>query len=312
MKKLLLLLILSCLASLFIGVGDLTLTGIIHADPAALELLFTSRLPRLSALLLSGAGLSIAGLIMQQVTQNRFAAPSTAGTIQFAKLGYIVSLVYLPFVNQLFVVFGSAMAGTLLFVSLIHKIKLKDVVLVPLIGIIIGEVIDSATSFIAYKFDVLQSLGNWSVANFSHILTGNFELLYIAIPVAFMGYWYAARISAVGMGKEFATNLGLNYQQVVMLGVMLVSVMSASVVMIVGQLPFLGLIVPNLVSAITGDNLRKNIPLTAIVGALLVLGCDIGGRLIVFPYEIPISIIISILGGLVFIYLIIKGKHNGR
>ncbi|CSC84726.1 vibriobactin and enterobactin ABC transporter permease [Vibrio cholerae] len=112
------------------------------------------------------------------------------------------------------------------------------------------------------------------------------------------------------MGKDFATNLGLNYQQVMIIGVALVSIMSATVVMIVGQLPFLGLIVPNLVSLYYGDNLRKNIPRTAIFGAMFVLLCDLVGRVIIFPYEVPISMIISILGGSVFIALILRGQRH--
>ena len=148
------------------------------------------------------------------------------------------------------------------------------------------------------------------MANFASILQGNYELLYIALPISVISYWYATRLSAVGMGKDFATNIGLNYQQVLFIGIMLVSIMSASVVMIVGQLPFLGLIVPNLVTQFYGDNLRNNIPLTAIIGAILILLCDVVGRVIIFPYEIPISMIISILGGVVFIFFIVKGKQN--
>ncbi len=177
-------------------------------------------------------------------------------------------------------------------------------------GIIFGNVVESAAHFIAYKYDAMQNLSGWSVANFANLLQGDYELLYIAVPVAIFSYLYATRISAVGLGKEFAINLGLNYQQVVVIGVLLVSVMTASVVMIVGQLPFLGLIVPNLVSHFYGDNLRRNIPLTALYGALIVLCCDIIGRLIIFPYEIPISMVIAILGGGVFIYLLLGGKQR--
>jgi iron complex transport system permease protein len=136
--------------------------------------------------------------------------------------------------------------------------------------------------------------------------------LYLAVPIVIFSYLYATRISAVGMGKDFATNLGLNYQKVVIIGVSLVSVMTATVVMIVGQLPLLGLIVPNLVSFFYGDNLKKNIPVTAVFGALLVLLCDVAGRLIIFPYEIPISLIINILGGIVFVLFVVKGRLHER
>ncbi|PHR87508.1 MAG: siderophore ABC transporter permease [Moritella sp.] len=310
MKKLLFLLVLLSIASVFIGVADLSFSAILAGDTDAIELLLISRLPRLLAILLSGAGLSIAGLIMQQISQNRFASPSTSGTIECAMLGYVLSLVFLGHGDSLLLIFGMAIAGTLLFIQFIHRIQFKNAIYVPLIGIIFGNVVSSAATFIAYKYDAVQNLSAWTVANFASILQGNYELLYIALPISIISYWYATRLSAVGMGKDFATNIGLNYKQVLFIGILLVSVMSASVVMIVGQLPFLGLIVPNLVAQFYGDNLRKNIPLTAIIGAILILLCDVIGRVIIFPYEIPISMIISMLGGTVFIFFIVKGKQN--
>ncbi|WP_264408114.1 iron chelate uptake ABC transporter permease subunit VctD [Vibrio owensii] len=310
MKKLLLVLIVLSVASLFVGVANMTPQQLFSGDAKALELFFTSRIPRLFAILLAGAGLSIAGLVMQQISQNRFAAPSTTGTIECAMLGYVMSVVFFGNGEQLWLVFAVSILGTLMFVQFIQRIQFKSVVFVPLVGIIFGNVVDAVTTFIAYKYDVLQSLSAWSVANFANILRGDFELLYIAVPVALLSYLFAARISAVGIGKDFAVNLGLNYQQVVTLGVLLVSVMSASVVMIVGQLPFLGLIVPNLVSYFYGDNLKRNIPLTAMYGAILVLACDLVSRLIIFPHEMPISIVISILGGVVFIAMLLRGKQS--
>ncbi|MCF7361808.1 MULTISPECIES: iron chelate uptake ABC transporter permease subunit VctD [Vibrio] len=312
MKRLLLALMLVSVASLFVGVGNLSLTSLLNHDPMSWQLLWTSRLPRLLAILLAGAGLSIAGLIMQQVSQNRFAAPSTSGTIECAMLGYVLSLVFFGDGSQLWLIFSVAMFGTLVFVWFIQSIQFKNAIFVPLIGIVFGNVVDSTATFVAYKYDAIQNLSAWKVANFANILQGDFELLYIAIPIAVFSYLYAARISAVGMGKDFAVNLGLNYNQVLVIGVCLVSVLSASVVMIVGELPFLGLIVPNVVSHFYGDNLRANIPRTAAFGALLVLLCDLAGRVIIFPYEVPISMIISMLGGIAFILLITKGmRHAG-
>lgn len=310
MKKLLLVLIVLSVASLFVGVANMTPQQLFSGDAKAIELFFTSRIPRLFAILLAGAGLSITGLVMQQISQNRFAAPSTTGTIECAMLGYVMSVVFFGNGEQLWLVFAVSILGTLMFVQFIQRIQFKSVVFVPLVGIIFGNVVDAVTTFIAYKYDALQSLSAWSVANFANILRGDFELLYIAVPVALLSYLFAARISAVGIGKDFAVNLGLNYQQVVTLGVLLVSVMSASVVMIVGQLPFLGLIVPNLVSYFYGDNLKRNIPLTAMYGAILVLVCDLVSRLIIFPHEMPISIVISILGGVVFIAMLLRGKQS--
>ncbi|WP_026960438.1 ABC transporter permease [Aliagarivorans taiwanensis] len=301
------------LASLLIGVIDLDIAALLNSESSSAHILLVSRIPRLLAICLAGAGLSIAGLIMQQIVQNRFAAPSTTGTIDCAMFGYIVALVALGDVDhwlQLLIIFGFAVAGTLLFVRFLQKLQFKNAVLVPLIGIMYGNVVSALTTFIAYKYDLVQTLSSWTVANFASVLKGNYEFLYLAVPASVLAYLYAARFSAASVGESFAKNIGLNYQRVVMVGVMLVAVLASSVVMIVGVIPFLGLIVPNLVSLFIGDNMRRNLPWTAYWGMVLVLACDIGGRLILFPFEVPISMIISIFGGLVFIGLILKDKSN--
>ncbi|MDR9829705.1 iron chelate uptake ABC transporter family permease subunit [Vibrio sp. FNV 38] len=300
-------------ASLFVGVANINLESLLAGDAHAIEILVSSRLPRLFAIGLAGAGLSVAGLIMQQIVQNRFAAPSTTGTIDCAMLGYIISLVFFSQLDnwiQLAVIMAFSVFGTLLFVRFIQRMQFKSAMLVPLIGIMYGNVVSSLTTFVAYKYDLVQTLSSWTVANFASVLKGNYELLYLAIPTSILAYLYASKFSAASIGETFAKNIGLNYRRVVMIGVMLVAVLSSSVVMIVGVIPFLGLIVPNIISQFMGDNMRKNLPWTAYWGALLVLICDVLGRVVIFPYEVPISMIISIFGGIIFIGLILKDKSN--
>ncbi|WP_295893510.1 iron chelate uptake ABC transporter family permease subunit [uncultured Vibrio sp.] len=300
-------------ASLFVGVANINLQSLLLGDAHAIEILTSSRLPRLFAIGLAGAGLSVAGLIMQQIVQNRFAAPSTTGTIDCAMLGYIVSLVFFAQLDnwvQLAIIMGFSVFGTLIFVRFIQRMQFKSAMLVPLIGIMYGNVVSSLTTFVAYKYDLIQTLNSWTVANFASVLKGNYELLYLAIPTSILAYLYASKFSAASIGESFAKNIGLNYRRIVMIGVMLVAVLSSSVVMIVGVIPFLGLIVPNIISQFMGDNMKRNLPWTAYWGALLVLVCDVIGRIVIFPYEIPISMIISIFGGVVFIGLILKDKSN--
>ncbi|CAE6953426.1 iron chelate uptake ABC transporter family permease subunit [Vibrio alginolyticus] len=299
--------------SLLVGVANVSLSQILAGDSHSLNILLVSRLPRLLAIILAGAGLSIAGLIMQQIVQNRFAAPSTTGTVDWAMFGYIIALIFFSDMSSwvhLITIFAFSVLGTVIFVRFLQRLKFKNTVLVPLIGIMYGNVVSSMTTFVAYKYDLVQTLGSWTVANFASVLRGNYEFLYLALPVSLLAYAYANRFSAASVGESFAKNIGLNYQRIVLIGVILVAVLSSSVVMIVGMIPFLGLIVPNLVSIFIGDNMRRNLPWTAYAGVILVLTCDIVGRLIIFPYEIPISMIISILGGSVFIYLVLRDKAN--
>lgn len=301
------------LTSLLLGAADVSFAGLFSGDEHAYDIYVISRIPRLIAIVLAGAGLSIAGLVMQQIMQNRFASPSTTGTIDCALLGYVVGLILLQQASQwsyLTVIFGFAVFGTLLFVRFLQQIQFKNVVLVPLIGIVYGNVISALTTFLAYKHDLVQTMSSWSVANFASVLQGNYEILFLAVPACILAYYYASQFSAASIGHSFAKNIGLDYQKVVFIGVVLIANSTASVVMIVGVIPFLGLIVPNVVSLFMGDNMKKILPWTAYWGVILVLSCDILGRLLIFPYEMPISMIISIFGGVVFIYLVVKDKAN--
>jgi len=299
--------------SLMIGVADLSATDFFSLNSEAKTILFDSRLPRLLAICLAGSGLSISGLIMQQIVQNRFAAPSTTGTIDCALLGYVLSLICFSSFSgwvHLIVIMGFALIGTLIFTRFLQHLKFKNTILVPLIGIMYGNVISSVATFIAYRYDLIQTLHSWRIANFASVLQGNYELLYLAIPASLLAYYFASEFNAASIGESFARNIGLNFQKIVLIGVMLVAVLSSAVVMIVGVIPFLGLIIPNLISLFLGDNLKRNLPWTAYWGTILVLICDISGRLIIHPYEVPISMVISLLGGVIFIMLILKDKSH--
>jgi iron complex transport system permease protein len=123
-------------------------------------------------------------------------------------------------------------------------------------------------------------------------------------------YLYAHQFTIAGLGEDFSKNLGLNYQFIINLGLVLVSVMTAIIVTVVGSLPFLGLIVPNSISAIKGDNMKNNLILTSFLGAVIVLICDIFGRLIIFPYEVSIGLTMGIIGSIFFLYFLMKGRRR--
>lgn len=314
-KKILagILLLVLALSSLLIGAADISLAALFNGDEHAYTIYISSRVPRLIAIILAGAGLSIAGLIMQQIMQNKFASPSTSGTIDCALLGYVIGLIFLGEASRwahLSTIFFIAVIGTLLFAQFVQRLQFKNAILVPLIGIMYGNVVSAFTTFIAYKYSLVQTLSSWEVANFSSVFKGSYEILYLAVPTCIIAYYYASQFSAASIGESFAKNIGLSYQKIILIGIILVAVSTSAVVMIVGVIPFLGLIVPNVVSLFLGDSMKRILPWTGYWGIILVLSCDILGRLIIFPHEVPISMIISILGGLVFIYLVLKDRSN--
>lgn len=311
----LLLALVLAITSLFVGVSNVSLATLFAPDTSAdvLRVLLVSRIPRTLALILAGSSMAIAGLIMQMLVRNRFVEPSTAGTTESAGLGLLtVTLLEpdTPIFGKMLVAAAFALAGTALFLRILRQVPLRDVLLVPLIGIMLGGVISAVTTFFAYRFDLLQSLGAWMTGDFSGVLRGRYELLWIGFLFAIAAYLAADRFTVAGMGRDFTTNLGLNYRRVMALGLTIVSLVSAVVVVTVGMIPFLGLIVPNVVSLMIGDNMRRSVPWVATLGAVFVLSCDIIGRTVRAPYEIPIGTVVGVIGSALFLYLLLRKRNH--
>lgn len=300
-------------ASLFIGVSDVSPANLLAGDGKAWSVFRVARVPRTLALILSGMSLAIAGTIMQLLARNRFVEPSTAGTVESASLGLLAVMLLapsLPVYAKMLCAAAFALAGTILFIQILKRIPLHSVLVVPLIGIMLGGIIRAVTNFFAYRHDMLQSVLVWTSGDFSSVIEGRYELLWIAAPLALAAYIAADRFTLAGLGESFTANLGSNYRQIMMLGLIIVATVTALTVVAVGQIPFLGLIVPNIVALAMGDNMRRTLPWIALSGAALVLVCDMAGRLIRFPYEIPVGTMMGVIGSALFLYLLLRGRHR--
>lgn len=306
-----------CVISVDIGAGDLSWPALRHdllagrLDSDAWQLLLISRVPRTLALLLAGVSLAVAGMMMQMLVRNRYVEPSTAGTMESAALGMLtVALLApgLPVVGKMLVATAFAMAGTLLFLGILRRVPLRSPFMVPLVGLVLGGVVEATTTFFAYRYEMLQSLRAWTVGDFSGVLRGRYELLWIGLGLSCAAMLAADRYTVVGMGRDFTTNLGLNHRKLLLTGLLIVSAIAAVVVVTVGSIPFLGLIVPNAVSMLLGDNVRRSVPWVALLGGGFVLACDILGRLVHFPYEIPIGTVVGIVGSALFLTLLLNRR----
>ena len=315
MKKryLVIMLILLSLVSLLIGAKNITISDLISFNNDSINVMLISRVPRLIAIILAGMGMSICGLIMQQISKNKFVSPTTAATVDFAKLGILFSMVVLTsasIMQKMITSFIFAVVGTMIFMKMIKAIKLKNIIFVPLVGMMLGKVVGSITSFIAYKYDLVQNVTSWMEGDMSLIMKGGYELLYLSVPMVILAFLYANKFTIVGMGEEFSINLGLNYNFVVNVGLVIVALISAVTIITVGNIPFLGLIIPNIVSLYSGDNLKKTLYHTALLGPVFLLICDILGRVIIFPFEISIGMMVGVIGSAIFLYMIIRGTKD--
>ena len=291
------------LASLFVGQYD-----IFGAEDGA-QMFAITRIPRTIALVLAGAAMAMCGLVMQMITQNRFVEPTTTGTTEWAGLGLLLVMIVAPdspLVVKMIVAVITAFIGTSIFFAFLQRITLRSSVIVPIVGIMLGAVVGAVSTFIALQTDMLQSLGIWFAGSFTGIIQGKYEPLLVVIVVVVAVFVAADRFTAAGLGEEFSTNIGLNYRAVVLLGTGLIAIATGIVTVVVGNLPFLGLIVPNIVSMFRGDDLRSNLPWVALTGIALVTVCDLLGRTIIAPFEVPVSLILAIVGAIVFIALIVR------
>jgi iron complex transport system permease protein len=290
----------------------MTLSQLFSLSGDAWLTLTASRLPRLAALVLTGVGLSVCGVILQQIVRNKFVEPATSGGLDAAKLGILLSLTLAPAwgaMGRMLFALVFCFAASLAFVAIVRRIRFRNTVLVPVIGLMYGGVLSAAAEFYAYRHNMLQNMQGWLLGDFSRIVQGHYEVIYLILPVVVLAYAFAHRFTVLGMGEDMAASLGLNYQAMAALGLMLVAVTVSATVITVGAIPFVGLVVPNLVALHCGDNLGRTLPIVALAGACLLLACDILGRLLIHPFEVPIGLTAGGVGGLMFLALIVWRKR---
>lgn len=259
--------------------------------------------------------MSVAGLIMQQLCMNKFVSPTTGATISSAQFGILLALLFMPsstLWSRAIFAFATAILGTWIFVWFIQRIQYKDVVMVPLVGIMFGNVIGGITNFLAYKYEMTQALSSWLVGHFSLVLKGRYEIVYLTVPLVILAFIFANHFNIVGMGKDFSKNLGVPYNFILFMGLTIAAMITASIVVVVGAISYIGLIVPNVIAMFKGDKIRGTLIDTALFGAVFVLVCDMIGRVVIEPYELPIELIIGILGSIIFIALLLYRLNHGR
>ncbi|WP_312815362.1 iron chelate uptake ABC transporter family permease subunit [Sedimentibacter sp.] len=292
--------------SLFIGVYD------IWGQDDGRNMFFITRVPRTVSLMLTGAAMSMSGLVMQLITQNRLVESTTTGTIEWAGLG--LSFVYLvipapTLVQRMTGAILFSFVGTMIFFWFLRRVKLRSSLIVPIIGMMLGAVISAISTFIGLVFKMTQNIETWFVGSFASVQIGRYEYLWLIVIVTFFIFIYADRLTLAGLGEDITTSLGLNYNKIVIIGTALISFAVGIVAVVIGNLPFLGLIVPNIVSMYRGDDLRSNLPWVCVLGMGTVTVCDIISRTIIMPFEVPVYLILGTVGAVVFIVILLRQRR---
>jgi iron complex transport system permease protein len=305
--------VLAIIVVIILGIISL-LTGVydIRGQEDGIEIFFITRVPRTVSLMLTGAAMSMSGLVMQLITQNRLVEPTTTGTIEWSGLGLLLVYLLVPaptLVQRMTGAIIFSFIGTMIFFLFLRRIKLRSSLIVPIIGMMLGAVISAITTFIGLVFQMTQNIESWFVGSFAQVQVGRYEYLWIIVIVTFLIFIYADRLTLAGLGEDVATSLGVNYNKIVLLGTALISVAVGIVAAVIGNLPFLGLIVPNIVSMYRGDDLRSNLPWVCVLGMGTITICDIVSRTLIMPFEVPVSLILGTTGSVVFISILLRQRR---
>lgn len=291
--------------SLFTGVYD------IRGQADGWNMFFITRVPRTAALMLTGAAMSMSGLVMQMITQNRLVEPTTTGTIEWAGLGLIFVYLLFPAPSLMLRMAGAivfSFVGTMVFFFFLRRVKLRSSLVVPIIGMMLGAVISAVSTFVGLLFNMTQNIETWFVGSFAPVQVGRYEYLWLIVIITIFIFFYADRLTLAGLGEDIATSVGANYNLIVILGTLLISVAVGIVAAVIGNLPFLGLIVPNVVSMYRGDDLRSNLPWVCVLGMGAITLSDIVSRVIIMPFEVPVSLILGTAGAVIFIIILLKQR----
>lgn len=294
------------IASVFTGAYDILKEG------NSTQMIFITRIPRTLALMLAAVAMSLSGIVMQLISQNKLVEPTTTGTIEWAGLGLLLVYVIIPNPSLFQRTTGAIIAsfiGSMVFFYLLRNIKLKSSPFVPIVGIMLGAVISAVSTFIGLEFNMTQVIEVWFQGSFAPIQRGRYEYLFVIILITIAIYRYADKLTIAGLGEDITTNLGLDYNQIILRANILIAIACGIVAAVIGNIPFLGLIIPNIVSLYRGDDLRANIPWVCLVSMIVMLASDILSRVIIAPFELPVSLILGSAGSIIFIVILLNQRR---
>lgn len=308
--------------SLSFGSASLSFSDIINGikgeNRAAEIILKNIRLPRSLGAMLAGAALATAGTVLQSVTQNDLCAPNIIGVNSGAGFGVILTLCFFPSLWAFLPL--SAFVGALISCSIVlgisfyggNKTKGSSIVLS---GVAVSSLLSAGISFFSLRYpDILSSYTAFSIGGFSGVRYSELIIPFATSLISFIILQLiTSRMNIMLLGDEYANTLGINVRSVRIIGIICSASLCASAVSFAGLLGFVGLIVPNIIKSIMGNDMRFNLSLSALFGAMLVTLSDLAGRILFAPTELPAGIIMSLIGAPFFLYLLIIRRHkHGR
>ena len=313
------LLIIGGFMSISIGSANIPLSDIIsaikqgdHTSKTYAIIMFV-RIPRTLAAILAGCALSVSGAILQSVLNNSLASPNVIGVNSGAGLFTVLIAAFFPASLHLTTV--AAFTGAILAVFLVYFIAQKigaSRMTIVLSGIAVSSFIGAITdTVLTLKPDTVIARTAFLIGGFSGITMEKISFAgWFIILALFTALIISYDMNILALGDESAKSLGLNVIRIRFICLILAAVMAGSAVSFAGQIGFVGLIIPHVSRFLVGYDNRILLPVSALLGSIFTLLCDLLARVLFAPFEIPVGIIMSFLGGPFFICLLIKGKRG--
>lgn len=304
-----------CLGAAKLSLQDLYVAVTQGADSGmAGRIFWYVRLPRTLACVVAGAGLAVSGAIIQNVLNNKLASPGIIGVNAGAGLAVTVSCAFGTLSG--WVIAGSAFAGALLAVLVVALTAQKvgaSKTTVILGGVAVNSFLNAITEAIINLIpEVGISTADFRVGGFSSVAYTRLVPAGILIVVAIMVVLTLCNeLDVMALGEDTAQGLGLSVKKMRTVFLVLAALLAGASVSFAGLLGFVGLIVPHIGRNLVGSESKKLIPFSALCGAALVTLCDLIARVAFAPYEVPVGIFMSMIGGPFFIALLMK-KRGGR
>lgn len=277
------------------------------------------RIPRVLTVTLVGMALSLSGGIMQGLLQNPLADGSTLGVASGASLGAIIFILFGSYIPRLTI--SSPFIGASLgaFLSLIIILGLARIIdrnysniTVILVGIIFSMLTSSVINFlITIAGDRLRTIVFWSMGSLSGSKYEDVIILLLVVLIAIIIlYVRAVDLNAFTLGEDHARNIGVDVKKSRLLFMIIASVLIGTSVAIAGNIAFVGLIIPHITRMITGPNHRRLFPVSALIGGIFLAWADLIARTIAAPKELPIGVITSFVGTIVFLIILVRQKRG--
>lgn len=298
-----------------VGTGDILAVLAGGGTDSQRMILFQVRLPRIAAAVFSGAGLSVSGFLLQGSLDNRIASPGILGINNGAGLFVLLSACLFPFQAGIkcFMAFLGALLVTFFVYGLAAKTGMSKTSVV-LAGVAVSALCASVTDcMISWKPETVADKAAFQIGGFFAVSAG---VAAFAVPLIAAGlilsYAAAPAMDILSLGDETAYGLGLHVKRYRGFCLFCAALLAGGAISMGGLIGFVGLIVPNCVRSLRKENARTALFFCAIYGSLLLLMCDTLSRLVVFPYELPCGLFLSIAGGpFLIITLYRKRKRLG-